>query len=468
MEKDTATMERITLPLSEAGRHNLEAIYQELDRCSRQYGGLYHQRMFPMSEYRCCTITSQQWAAFKQAAGELEGEEWWQWDGASSDEDYLCLWFGDPSGLEEFATLSESIEMVLSRESINLEELNLGGGPIAVPGWVHYLHNWAFKYQMPLLRHDMYLWEAEDAELEEWCELLEHWDTLDDGTTFPRHPVVRRLVDNVFTSSMTAIRALLWPDLVIATNEPWPVVGGIVQAASKVECATETVDNAERKLDPNCHQLIFEDVLCSIVRSGTGQRLCFQKKVGFQYIAMLLKSPDKKFTPMEVYSILGQKPTNYGHAATRHDKEGQSEAALQMTVRDSLDTEQELVDLLADQEARAEYERLLERYEQAHLPSGDDAEESLRLEEKIAAFRRGFVHDRDEKGKVRHFPKPEWEKSRKAVSAGISRAIKEIKAKSEDLAKQLEVQIDRSSGFTYRPKPDLPRWEVVTRIPTRN
>ncbi len=64
---------------------------------------------------------------------------------------------------------------------------------------------------------------VEDHAPEDFYELAEQWETMDGGTSIPRHPVVWRLIDNVFTSAATAIRALLWPDAVIATNEPWPL-----------------------------------------------------------------------------------------------------------------------------------------------------------------------------------------------------------------------------------------------------
>src|SRR5690606_27899876 len=115
---------------------------------------------------------------------------------------YPGLWFGDGEGLEEFANLSESVAMVLSQEAPDFDPLDFNLCVDHGSDWLVRLHEWAFKYQLPLLRSERTLWRAEDHELQEFYELAEQWETLEDGTKVPRHPVVWRLIDNVFTSSM--------------------------------------------------------------------------------------------------------------------------------------------------------------------------------------------------------------------------------------------------------------------------
>ncbi len=217
-------MTTIRLSLSKPARRNLKAIGREFDRCAHAYPALYHQRMLPWSEKGRVGISLSQWDAFRIAASDqLDAEVWSQWDEPTLEDDYLGLWLGNGEGLDEFVNLSESVAMVLSHEALDFDPLDFNLEVAHGSDWLVRLHDWAFKHQMPLLRSDMTLWGAEDHDSEDFYELAEQWETLDGETNIPLHPVVWRLIDNVFTSSATAIRALLWPDAVIATNEPWPL-----------------------------------------------------------------------------------------------------------------------------------------------------------------------------------------------------------------------------------------------------
>jgi hypothetical protein len=130
---------------------------------------------------------------------------------------------------------------------------------------------------MPLLRSDMTLWGVEDHDPEDFYELAEQWETLDGGTSIPRHPVVWRLIDNVFTSAATAIRALLWPDAVITTNEPWPLNHpGVVFTSAVEEPPRDTTERGIHEGTPMSgdgenirggslrHQLIDEELFWTI------------------------------------------------------------------------------------------------------------------------------------------------------------------------------------------------------------
>lgn len=456
-------MRKHRLSLSKAGCRNLKDICREFDRCSRSYPALYHQRMVPWSEKGRGGISLPQWEAFRQAASaQLDDDVWSHWDEPSAEDDYLCLWSGDGEGLAEFVDLSESVAMVLSRENVDFDPFNWSCEIQQGSDWLPLLHDCAFKHQMPLLRSEMGLWGCDEYDLEDFYELAEMWDTLDDGTKIPRHPVVWRLIDNVFTSSMTAIRAMLWPDSVIATYEPWPVMRGEFTSPVPVIVTEELGVHEEcPSSDTSRHQLIEEELFWSVRCAETGQHFRFETKIGFEYIAMLLRSSGIRVNPVDAYAMHGRKVQRVGAAATRFGKEQRNEANFLLDSSNSLGRNHSVIDLEADREIRDEYQRLMDELTRVGHPSHEDAEEVHKLDKELEMFKKMFIADHDENGKIRLFPKSDWEKPRKAISNAIDRTLRDIRTKSQELAEQLHSQIDRTHGFCFRPNPRLPKWLVT-------
>ncbi|QGJ68644.1 Hypothetical protein PBC10988_3050 [Planctomycetales bacterium 10988] len=452
-------MPRNALSISKAGRHNLNAICQEFERCSRNYLPLFHQRMVPWSELGQVGITPSQWQAFRRTEDErLSDDVWWQWDEPHSGNEHLGQWFGDPDGMEEFSDLSESVAMVLSREAIDFDPLDFDVEISGGTGWIALLHDWAFKYQMPLLRSEMSLWGVESYELEEFYDLAEHWDTSDDDTKFPRHPVVWRLIDNVFTASMTALRALLKPDVVIATNEPWPITMGLAETSAAIDGDGVVGEKPLQESKANCHRMNFDRLHWRIIPADERDVILLPNEVGVRHIALLLGSPDERFTPMVMVRNNGVRPTQIRAICDKLSSHEIADAASDLSVRDSLDWDEAVIDRECDDELRAEYKRLEDSLEDARELG--NVKEVERLRPGFQALMKQFRMDHDRSGRIRLFQKSHWERSRKNVGNAINRAIESIRKRSSALAEQVDAQIDRQSGFTYRPIDALPSWTV--------
>lgn len=493
------------LVISKAGRRNLKDICREFDRCSRNYPALYHQRMVPWSEKGRVGITLSQWEAFRHAEfAQLDDKVWSQWDEPSRDDDYLGLWFGNGEGLAEFVDLSESVAMVLSQENLEFDPLDFNCDIRHGSDWIQQLHDWAFKYQMPLLRSDMGLWGGDDCDLEDFYELAEEWYTLEDGTKIPRHPVMWRLIDNVFTSSMAAIRAILAPDTVIATNEPWPLclesagfdsaiidspplstekqlaspddsyhyhkatVPETVNDECEGESQAEAKDDGDnpdtetcREIRVSCsgHQLIEEELFWSIRYAETGKHFRFKDNVGFKYIAMLLRSSGVRVNPVDAYRLHGRKSLKLRSTANRFGTEHQNDAAIHLRVTNSLDIDDPVLDTEADEKARQEYDQLSALLERAKLDGGQEAIKEF--EDKIAKLKKWFINDHDKDGNVRFFRRLEWENCRKAVTNAIDRTLDKIEIKSKAVAQELRIQIDRKHGFCFHHEKRFPEWNLI-------
>jgi hypothetical protein len=85
----------------------------------------------------------------------------------------------------------------------------------------------------------------------------------------------------------------------------------------------------------------------------------------------------------------------------------------------------------------------------------------------LKEFKKMFIADHDENGKIRLFPKSDWENPRQAISIAINRTLGAIRKKSPELAEQLHSQIDRTHGFCFRQNPRLPKW-IVTEQRSQN
>ncbi len=444
-------MTTIRLSLSKSARRNLKAIGREFERCARAYPALYHQRMLPWSENGRVGITLPQWDAFRVAASnQLDAEEWSQWDEPSFDDDHLGLWLGDGEGIEEFVNRGESVAMVLSHEALDFDPLDFNLEVNEWSDWLDRLHSWAFKHQMPLLRSDMTLWGRENQDAEDFYELAEQWETLDGGTSVPRHPVVWRLIDNVFTSSATAIRALLWPDAVITTNEPWPLslipplfrnpVGGDVENTSNHSGSVSVSPNA-----------IFYDGLHWRVRYELDKKEgVFRGYEGLYRIVLLLQKP---FHFVD-YPELSLKPS------TENSLDGSGEVEKEVPtlthrkgihVGDKADEEwkdstanrlKELTDMIGEAEARG---------------ATQEAAVLKQEREKLKRYRRKYLNKFGESRR----DADEWEQDRKAVTKSLTETRRRISEQMPLFGAHLTKCILTDRGVIYEPPSPTVKWDIT-------
>ena len=271
--------------ISEAAKYNLEAIVHEFQRASQWYGPLYHERLVPWSGMAPAAVSDDEWDKFIELESDkLPDDEWWEWEGASTrspgwNASFLERWFGDPEGRDSFLHLVESTLAVLDGE--DLSEIDIHD---VVPfdfrsaeGWVGTLHAWAFRYQMPLLRSTMTTWGREGHDRNEFFDTVNLWRQLDGGARYPAHPIRWALIDDVFTSSMAAIRALLRPDLVITDNEPWPLIEFEPEAQDAGESDAAEAEETSAFDDPKIHSDTKADIVpdetCDVAIDGSAKEL---------------------------------------------------------------------------------------------------------------------------------------------------------------------------------------------------
>lgn len=446
-----AAMTTIRLSLSKPARRTLKAIGREFDRCARAYSALYHQRMLPWSEKGRGGITLPQWAAFRVAASNrLEAGEWSQWDEPSFDGDHLGLWLGDGEGLDEFVNLSESVAMVLSQEALDFDpfdfNLEVGGWS----DWLNRLHDWAFKHQMPLLRSDMTLWGTEDHDSEDFYELAEQWETLDGGTSIPRHPVVWRLIDNVFTSSATAIRALLWPDAVIATNEPWPLSPSASLFRHAISGDGENTSHKSSSVPVSSNAVHYDGLHWRVRYELDEKEGVFSGYEGLYRIVLLLQKPFHFFE----FPELSLRP--FTENGLDGSGEVEKEAPMQthrrgIHVGDKADEEwkdstakrlRELSQMIGEAEARG---------------AAQEAAALKQEREKLKRYRRKYLNKFGESRR----DADEWEQDRKTVTKSISETRRRISDQMPVFGAHLTKFIHTDRGVIYEPPLPTVEWDIT-------
>ena len=438
--------------LTDAGRANLEAVLDEFQRASRYYPPLYHKRLIPWSEESMeVYIRRSQWEAFIQAeSAKPNDEEWWQWDGPHSaypgfGSVCLGMWSGHPDGLQEFTDLVESALCVLRREDF-LNEATDEDYYLQVPfafgsstEWLNTLHAWAFRFQMPLLKCDMTLWEAEDSDPSDFFELAEQFGQMD-GVSYPLHPVCWTLIHNVFTSSMTAIRAILEPHNVITTNEPWQ--NGTVE------------DEGDGEPVP-CHCLLETPMGWTIRLLGSETPIFSKQQAGLHRIAVLIERSPNKVSARDLAQYGGRRIRRRGKVfgAEVLDEKGLGERkSLRLAKAQEVDDEEgrnelgeELRELINEREA-AENDNDLGRL--------DAAQKDIEMFKKT----HHIASDGSIK-KPRPFRDTQQKKAYGNVSASIKNAIEDIKQRSSEVGRELGDQV-KLPALKFEPNKHYTSWKV--------
>ena len=277
----------MTLPLTKTGRENLEAILAEFERAGRHYPPLYHEQLIAWSERGEVRLSDAQWQAFIDAeSNDLDDSEWSEWSGPHPaypgfSGTYLGRWYGDPDGMPEFFNLVESLTEVLKREDFSsIDDLSFPFRFRSWSVWLSTIHSWAFRFQLPLLRCEMSLWGAEDANQDDFYELSEQLSQTGD-VSWPLHPVSWSLTYNVFTSSAAAIRAILRPETVIGVNEPWPF-----SERSSLPLPPEVVDFVPPQ---SRHRIVIDPVGSHVVFADDPHPVICTNPSGIHVIAVLIQ-----------------------------------------------------------------------------------------------------------------------------------------------------------------------------------
>ncbi|WP_161604785.1 hypothetical protein, partial [Roseiconus nitratireducens] len=214
---------------------------------------------------------------------------------------------------ELFFNLVESTLNVLTEEDLKEIEVNdlVPFNFNSAEGWVGSLHAWAFRYQMPLLRCTMTTWGRENGDRREFFETVNLWRQLDRGTRYPAHPIRWTLIDDVFTSSVSAIRALLRPDLVLTENEPWPLADMPVRHAgfaSSPDTSQQEDDHNSATKGVDSEDLRFEQAANAV--DGDASEVSEESEQSSTKAHELIETHDNKwhvrFSGSDVVEVIGQ------------------------------------------------------------------------------------------------------------------------------------------------------------------
>ena len=319
--------------------------------------------------------------------------------------------------------------------------------------WLSQLHEWAFRYQMPLLRCDMSLWGCEDYDFDGFYRLSALWEWNNDPRLrYPLHPVVWRIVDNLFTSSSTAIRAILEPDCVIATMNPWPSesVDELVEESFEwvaVEPQPELSESNE------FNRLCFDGSVWNVFSVFDCDQKGFGHLKGFEQMAYCLASPNRHIQYGELLSIRID--------PFHEERSKQMELESQSTSSEGFhwDHVDNIVDEEYEQQTRQAVIRLSREIERKNDSGLDSTEEQRQLED-IENIRRkdlGF-------GRISRKYNTNPERHRTAVSTTMHRAIKRIKELLPELGSYLNEHLCASNGgWEYRPSENAPKWVIVNK-----
>ncbi|MEZ5945163.1 MAG: hypothetical protein R3C18_27635 [Planctomycetaceae bacterium] len=441
--------------LSPAGRQNLEAICVELERAARQHPPLYHQQLKPWSANGEVRITEQQWVAFIENEGNgLSEEVWCDWHGPFDD--YLGIWFGSPDGIDEFCDLIESVAMVLRREDFsNIDPLDLRVEFESLHEWLSTLHQWAMKFSLPLLRGFGEVWNGEASDADEYIRLIHSWGGIG-AVSYPLHPLVFNLQYNVYSSTLAAIRAILTPEFVTATNEAWPLsdVANSPRYSAGANSSFANVEVDNRGGESHAHRILETTSNWCIIPAGSETIITPKKNAGLQRLAIMIEHPSKEFSPQELYPYGQRRVTTLGRAASR------TRSALVEDWRGQMHRSQEQDDPDQRREAEVQYRAIREELDIAKQ-NGDEAA-AIRLNGELAALLESFNIGDD--GKVRpqrSFRDPEHKRVQDTVATTIRDTVKELRNNGlSQIANELEQQLDLKR-LAFDPKDDQTQWTVV-------
>jgi hypothetical protein len=453
--------------LSPAGRHNLEAILFEFERAAKRHGSLNHERYARCTEEGDNAVSEDEWNEFiKHATEHLPDDEWFEWEFLEMpgwNDLAIARWFGDPAGQRKFCSLVESLLAVLNHEDLRtIPDEVIPFDFSSVEGWVGTLHSWAFRIQMPLLSSQMLPWRAENSNLDDMLELAEIWSEGEDGKRYPTHPYRWLLDHDVFTSSMTAIRALLEPEYVIGQNEPWPLRKSVQQSPKKTEGTNAAEEEAQpakspREQSKTKHVISQGPYGWEIWFRGADKQVLPDNQAGLHRLAKLIETAPREWCPKLLSDYGARKLGKLGRAASetlsRDEAHNLSIGAGRARNRDNVPAE------VADERIK-----ILERIKQLKVDQAEAEAEAKKtgnrtevdeIKEKIR--REVELYDDYERD-------PVYKKAKDTIRGTINRLIKELMETAPERKtdiEQLEIRVDtKSTQISFRGDPEAMDWIV--------
>jgi hypothetical protein len=446
--------------LGAAARNALKALRREFRRCSDWYPPLYHEKFLPWSKAGTVNISESQWSAFQAENNPVDpDDEWFEWSGIhGSVEGFLGRWAGSPEGIKEFINLADSVCIALADEDMGeLPRLDDSGD------WLWLLHRWAFRHQIPLLRSDMTVWGCDQYPgWDDFYRLIETWsEPNSDGVCYPMHPLNWRLLFNVFTSSVAAIDALLKPERVITSNEPfedWAI-------ASRQEPIPESRIETGGMLN----RFHFNGVVWEVGFEGESEKgfQFFKGLKGFHFWARLLAQPYAVFKPIDFIKAdlrdVRSRPSSERHAEESFVEDVTSDddgGGNQLWTK-----EDKRMDSLYRNQLKQQVDRL--QAARGRAISSKNDEMLKHIDDELDSIKRRVRLDSNHKRRTRRISTTDTERQRKSVGNTLERARKSIGKRLPLLADHLKRHLYSGSQFSYEPPGDLALWDVAVEPPNR-
>lgn len=283
-------------------KRSLENLIEEFRYLSLRYGSIRHEMFRTYDKER---IAKESWIAFAEASGDSGKlvDEWEEWTGPD-DGTFYGRFFGDGSGMDEFAALAESAFLTLCEFDPTASRSN------GFHGWMNLLHDIGFKYPTSLLCSDMFVWGLdEDPDLDDFDEYTSRWLESESHTPYPKHPLCWRLTHNVFVSSIAALRIIIEPEMVLLVGhslDDLPLPVRLPQRSTQ-----KTVGEITTSQSIGQHEEGFwmekqgKDYLLTFDFGDIHEKSLFLPRYGFAYIYALYCQPGKAIPVEEMKLAAG-------------------------------------------------------------------------------------------------------------------------------------------------------------------
>lgn len=315
------------------------------------------------------------------------------------------------------------------------------------------------KFSLPLLRGFVEVWNGDDNDAAEFIRLTQTWGGVGD-VSYPLHPLVFNLQYNVYSSTRAALEALLMPDFVIATNEPWPLSSAMTAGKDKrkLQSSLNTADVKDDKdrqhtvtHRPDAHRIVQTPGQWCVIPAGSETPFVPIKQTGLIRVAMLIDRSPSVFTPLELSRFTGA--SSLGAGIGRHAIQSEDGSVSAISKPQPQDNRQQRED------AENELRELAEERAKAKR-SGDNATLD-RVNQQIRAVSETFHVTKDYKVKPqRAFRDEGWKKAQDTVSKTIRQFWDELDDKGwSPLRAELEKQI-KLPTLSFSPEDGFVPWEV--------
>jgi hypothetical protein len=309
---------------------------------------------------------------------------------------------------------------------------------------------------MPLLSNRVELWRGEGIDQHEWYRVASEWVDCGEGLRYPKHPYRWILNYDLFTSSMTAIRALLEPEFVIGQLGPWPLKKSYRQSHQIMEGLdgdTTEPETSARVLARDKHVINLCISGWEVWFKGADRPIRPINQAGLHRLAMLIETAPEQWCPRKLSEYGARRPGRLGRAGFNSLPE---EQATELEVVRPMKNDREDVPSEVTDEKKKILQRLSElRVERATAEKDGDHLVLEEIGKEIGRFAK-LLNDKDRD--------LAFKKAKDGIRVTISRTIKELSENFPERQQELDLlekRIDtKSTLISFRVDPKDKDWIV--------